>query len=117
MVADANVDRVPEDARLCLQMLAAQLEVVKQQTLENDRHVLANVRRTELGHRLTVIPDVGPLLASAFVASVAESSYQCREAGDPELLRGGRKRKETSATSGASSTSICSTLIASMCDA
>lgn len=28
LVADASDDRVPEDARLCLQMLAAQLEVV-----------------------------------------------------------------------------------------
>ena len=33
VVADAGDDRVPEDARLCLQMLAAQLEVVKRQIL------------------------------------------------------------------------------------
>lgn len=71
MVADAGDDRVSEDARLCLQMLAAQLEVVKQQILENDRRVLASARRTELGRRLMDIPGVGPLLASAFVASVA----------------------------------------------
>jgi transposase len=37
VVADFGGDRVPEDARLCLQMLAAQLEVVKRQILENDR--------------------------------------------------------------------------------
>src|SRR5690606_34055402 len=42
VIADAGDDRVPEDARLCLQMLAAQLEVVKQQILENDRRVLAS---------------------------------------------------------------------------
>ena len=36
-VADASDDRIPEDARLCLQMLAAQLEVVKRQILESDR--------------------------------------------------------------------------------
>ncbi|WP_222428316.1 IS110 family transposase [Sphingomonas suaedae] len=46
VVADAGDDRIPEDARLCLQMLAAQLEVVKQQILENDRRVLASARRT-----------------------------------------------------------------------
>jgi transposase len=80
VVADANDDRVPEDARLCLQMLAAQLEVVKQQILENDRRVLASARRTELGRRLMDIPGVGPLLASAFVASVA----------DPTMFRTGR---------------------------
>ena len=80
VVADASDDRVPEDARLCLQMLAAQLEVVKQQILENDRRVLASARRTELGRRLMDIPGVGPLLASAFVASVA----------DPTMFRTGR---------------------------
>ncbi|PKP92508.1 MAG: IS110 family transposase [Alphaproteobacteria bacterium HGW-Alphaproteobacteria-16] len=80
VVADASDDRVPEDARLCLQMLAAQLEVVKQQILENDRRVLASARRTELGRRLMDIPGVGPLLASAFVASVA----------DPTMFKTGR---------------------------
>ena len=80
VVADAGDDRVPEDARLCLQMLAAQLEVVKRQILENDRRVLASARRTELGRRLMEIPGVGPLLASAFVASVA----------DPNVFKTGR---------------------------
>lgn len=80
VVADAGDDRVPEDARLCLQMLAAQLEVVKHQILENDRRVLASARRTELGRRLMEIPGVGPLLASAFVASVA----------DPTVFKTGR---------------------------
>jgi transposase len=80
IVADPSDDRIPEDARLCLQMLAAQLEVVKQQILENDRRVLASARRTELGRRLMDIPGVGPLLASAFVASVA----------DPTMFRTGR---------------------------
>lgn len=80
VVADADDDCIPEDARLCLQMLAAQLEVVKQQILKNDRRVLASARRTELGRRLMEIPGVGPLLASAFVASVA----------DPTMFRTGR---------------------------
>ncbi len=80
VVADASDDRVPEEARLCLQMLAAQLEVVKHQILENDRRVLASARRTELGRRLMEIPGVGPLLASAFVASVA----------DPTVFKTGR---------------------------
>lgn len=80
IIEDENDDRIPEDARLCLKMLMAQLVVVKQQVLENDRRVLASARRTELGRRLMDIPGVGPLLASAFVASVA----------DPTVFKTGR---------------------------
>ncbi|WP_245273876.1 transposase [Mesorhizobium sp. LNHC209A00] len=54
-------------------MLEAQLRVVKKQILENDRRVRANARETELGRRLMEIPGVGPLLASAFVATVADA--------------------------------------------
>jgi transposase len=80
VVEDEGDHRIPEDARICLQMLAAQLAVVKRQILENDRRVLASARRTELGRRLMEIPGVGPLLASAFVASVA----------DPTVFKTGR---------------------------
>jgi len=80
VVEDEDDDRIPEDARVCLKMLAAQLAVVKQQVLENDRRVLASARRTELGRRLMEIPGVGPLLASVFVASVA----------DPKVFKTGR---------------------------
>ena len=68
VVADAEDTRVPADARLCLQMLAAQL---KEQILENDRRVRTSAR-TELGRRLMQVPGVGPLLASAFIATVAD---------------------------------------------
>jgi transposase len=80
IVADPKDDRIPEDARLCLRMLVAQLTVVKQQILENDRRVLASARRTDVGRRLMDIPGIGPLLASAFVATVA----------DPAMFRTGR---------------------------
>ena len=52
VVVDAEDMRVPADARLCLQMLAAQLAVVKEQILENDRRVRSCARKTELGCRL-----------------------------------------------------------------
>ena len=79
IVADAEDLRVPLDARLCLQMLAAQLAVVKEQILENDRRVRASARKTELGCRLMEVPGVGPVLASAFVATVADpNSFQNR---------------------------------------
>lgn len=51
VINDENDARMPADARLCLRMLEAQLEVVKEQILENDRRVRA----------------------SAFVATVAET--------------------------------------------
>lgn len=68
------------DARSCLQMLAAQLAVVKAQLLENDRGMMADARSSELGRRLMGIPGVGPVLASALAASVA----------DPGIFRSGR---------------------------
>ena len=46
---------------------------MKEQILENDRRVRASARETELGRRLMEIPGVGPLLASAFVATVADA--------------------------------------------
>jgi transposase len=80
VIADPTDERVPADARICLEMLAAQLRIVKEQILENDRRILASARETELGRRLMEIPGVGPLLASAIVATVP----------DPAIFRSGR---------------------------
>ena len=72
VIADEKDTRVPADARVCLAMLAAQLAVAKEHILENDRRVRSSARETELGRRLMEVPGVGPLLASAFVATVAD---------------------------------------------
>lgn len=80
VISDREDARVPDDARVCLEMLMAQLVVVKQQILENDRRIRESARQTEVGRRLMEIPGVGPLLASAFVASVA----------DPTIFKTGR---------------------------
>ena len=80
IVADKDDERIPRDARICLEMLGAQLTVVKEQILENDRRIRASARDTEVGRRLMEIPGIGPLLASAFVASVA----------DPGIFKTGR---------------------------
>ena len=72
VIADEKDTRVPADACVCLAMLAAQLAVVKEHILENDRRVHSSARETELGRRLMEVPGVGPLLASAFVATVAD---------------------------------------------
>ncbi len=80
IVENAEDKRVPADARTCLKMLAVQLGVVKGQILENDRRVIADARSTDLGRRLMEVPGVGPVLASALVATVA----------DPGIFRSGR---------------------------
>nr|WP_255602617.1 IS110 family transposase [Polymorphobacter megasporae] len=80
VLADPNDARVPPDARLCLEMLAAQLAVVKSQILDNDRRIRESARETEVGRRLMEIPGVGPVIASAFVAAVA----------DPAVFKSGR---------------------------
>ena len=79
VIADPTDERVPADARFCLEMLATQSRIVKEQILENDRR-MASARETELGRRLMEIPGVGPLLASAIVATVP----------DPAIFRSGR---------------------------
>lgn len=80
IIADPADDRLPGEARICLEMLVAQLAIVKEQILENDRRIMASARSTELGRRLMEIPGVGPLLASAIAASVP----------DPAIFRSGR---------------------------
>ena len=80
VIADPADDRLPAEARICLEMLVAQLGIVKEQILENDRRIMASARSTELGRRLMEIPGVGPLLASALVATVP----------DPAIFRSGR---------------------------
>jgi transposase len=80
VVADPRDHRLPAAARSCLQRLAAQLGEVKAHILANDREIMADARRTELGRRLMAVPGVGPLIASALVAAVA----------DPGVFRSGR---------------------------
>jgi transposase len=76
---DERDQRVAEAARDCLKMLADQLMLVNNQILEMDRR-MASARATDAGRRLMGIPGVGPLLASALVATIA----------DPHDFRSGR---------------------------
>lgn len=72
VVHDAADERVPVEARGCLAMLAAQLQLVNEQVLETDRLIRTDARSTEVGRRLMEIPGVGPLLASALVGTIAD---------------------------------------------
>ena len=72
IVADPSDRRVPEVARACLAALGAQLRMLKAQILEFDRRIMAWHRSNETSKRLDEIPGVGPALATALVASVAD---------------------------------------------
>lgn len=70
-LVEESDSRVPDEARVCLVFLVAQLQLVNLQILETDRRIRTSARSTEVGRRLMGIPGVGPLLASALVATVA----------------------------------------------
>jgi transposase len=72
VVADLTDKRLPEVARGCLAALGAQLRALKAQILEFDRQIMAWHRSNETSKRLDEIPGVGPALATALVASVAD---------------------------------------------
>jgi transposase len=80
VVADPSDKRLPDVARACLTALGAHLRRLKEQILEFDRMIMAWHRSSEASKRLDAIPGVGPMLATALVASVA----------DPKAFRSGR---------------------------
>jgi len=80
VVAASSEERVPEVARGCIRALGVQLRMLKAQILEFDRQIMAWHRSDETSKRLDEIPGVGPALATALVASVA----------DPKAFRSGR---------------------------
>src|SRR5207244_3159377 len=60
--------------RLCLAALGAQLRRLKEQVLEFDRMINAWHRSNEMSRRLDEAPGVGPVLATAVVATVADAT-------------------------------------------
>jgi len=80
VIADLADDRLPEVARACLVALGSQLRALKVQILEFDRRIIAWHRSSATSKRLDAIPGVGPALATALVASIA----------DPKAFRSGR---------------------------
>ena len=78
VIGDEGDARVPVEARLCLKMLVAQLQLVNVQVLENDRQIRTSARATDVGRRLMEIPGVGPVIASALVATVPDPhAFRC----------------------------------------
>ena len=70
ILGNPNDDRVPPIARTSVALLVSQLGLVNDQVLENDRRVRASARSTDIGCRLMEMPGIGPVLASAIVATV-----------------------------------------------
>lgn len=79
-VANAREQRIPALARACIAALGAQLRALKAQILEFDRQIMLWHRLHETSKRLDEVPGVGPALATALVASIA----------DPKAFRSGR---------------------------
>ncbi len=80
VIEDGDDDRVPPCARDCLLALRDHLEMVKHQVLDADRRILAWHGASEVSQRLDDIPGVGPLIATALVASIP----------DPHAFKSGR---------------------------
>ena len=80
VIADFNDARLPEVVRACVAALGVQLRQLKAQILELDRRITAWHRSSETSRRLNQIPGVGPLLATALVASIT----------DPKVFRSAR---------------------------
>ncbi|HEV2624770.1 MAG TPA: IS110 family transposase [Xanthobacteraceae bacterium] len=79
-IGDDSGLSLPPYARASLAMLVDQYQLVVANLLETDRMIRADSRSSELGRRLQEIPGVGPLVASALVASVP----------DPHVFKTGR---------------------------
>ncbi len=80
LIAEGKDKRVSPEARGCLIALAAQLDLLRRRILEADRRILAWHRSDGMSKRLEAIPGIGPLGASALVASIP----------DPHVFRSGR---------------------------
>jgi hypothetical protein len=76
VIADPSDKRVPDVVRTCLAGLGSQLLSLKKQILDFDRMIMAWHRSNQTSKRLNCIPGVGPLLATALVASAAAKCDQ-----------------------------------------
>jgi len=81
VIADAEDDRLPSVARFCLEGLARQLASLHEEITVLEKRIHAWHRSSEVSQRLQTIPGIGPITASALVASI----------GDPSLFKSGRE--------------------------
>ncbi len=81
VITDSGDERLPSVARACLVSLAGALASVEREAGLCERRILAWHRNNAESRNLETIPGIGPIIASALVASVA----------DPSVFRTGRE--------------------------
>lgn len=74
MIVSGDDDRITSVTRHALMCLVDQYCLLHDQILELDRQVMAWHKSNEASQRLATIPGIGPLAASALVASVGDAS-------------------------------------------
>jgi transposase len=72
---------IPEDARAIIELLAEQLGALDAQTQRIEARIAAWHKASRVSQRLATIPGVGPIIATAIAATVA----------DPAAFRSGRE--------------------------
>jgi transposase len=81
VIADEDDDRLPAQARTCLQGLVRQFLSLHDEISLLEKRIHAWHRSSETSRRLETIPGIGPITASALAASIS----------DPHLFRNGRE--------------------------
>lgn len=74
MIVAGDDERVTDITRRAMVPLVDQYRLLQDQILDLDRQVLAWHRSSDVSRRLATIPGIGPLTASAIVASVGDAS-------------------------------------------
>jgi transposase len=72
IVGDEADERLVALARLALKPVLAQLDVLETQIADLERIIVKHSKTNEVCRRLAAIPSVGPITASAFVATVGD---------------------------------------------
>jgi transposase len=81
VIADGDDERLPPIARACLEGLARQFMSLHEEIAVAERRIHAWHRSNEASKRLETIPGIGPIIATALVASVS----------DPSVFKSGRE--------------------------
>ncbi|MBW8056379.1 MAG: IS110 family transposase, partial [Nitrospira sp.] len=81
VISDPTDERVPALARTCLAGLVSTLMTVEQEIAYGERRILVWHRSSAASRHLESIPGIGPMIATALVASVS----------DPSIFRSGRE--------------------------
>lgn len=75
LIEDPEDHRVPSLARDVLSLLVEQLRAVDDQVMALERQLVAWHRANEVSRRLATIPGIGPITATALVATVGDPAF------------------------------------------